>query len=207
MYVTSMQKLRFICYFTPNRQRYETGNATAPVMAKGDVQITVSNGKQDKAITLQNALYVPTLRTNLMSIAKIVDKKLQVLFIEKQAYVKDTAGKVKMVVDRDLFYLRESENTTYAVSSNTSDSSTEWHRKLGHLNWKDMLTMLRNDMVSGLNFKVDHILPVCDACAAGKLTSLPFPKRGKRTSIPLEIVHTDLCGPMRKESHGDASFF
>jgi len=99
-------------------------NTTAPVTAKGDVQITVSNGKQDKAITLQNALYVPTLRTNL-SMAKIVDKKHQVLFTEKQTYVKDTAGKMKMVADRDLFYLRESENTTYAVSSDTSDSSTE----------------------------------------------------------------------------------
>jgi len=55
-------------------------NATAPVTAKGDVQITVSNGKQDKAVTLQNSLYVPTLRTNFMSIAKIVDKKHQVLF-------------------------------------------------------------------------------------------------------------------------------
>jgi len=145
-----------------------------------------------------------------MSIAKIVDKKHQVLFTEKRAYVKDAAGKVKIVADRvgDPFYLRESENTTYAVSSDTSDSSTEWHRKLGHLNWKDtMLTMLRNDMVFGLNFKVDDILPACDACAAGKLTSLPFPKRGKRTSAPLEIVHTDLCGSMRKESHGGASYF
>jgi len=182
-------------------------NATAPVTAKGNVEITVSNGKQDKAITLQNALYVPTLRTNLMSIAKIVDKRHQILFIEKQAYVKDASGKV--VADRvgNLFYLRESENATYAVSSNTTDSSTEWHRKLGHLNWKDMLMMLRNDMVSGLDFKVDNTLPACDICAAGKLTSLPFPKRGKRTSAPLEIVHTDLCGPMRKESQGGASYF
>jgi len=184
-------------------------NETAPATAKGDVQITVSNGKQDKTITLQNALYVPTLRTNLMSITKIVDKKHQVLFTEKQAYVKDAFGKVKMVADRvgDLFYLRESENTTYVVTSDTSENSTEWHRKLGHLNWKDMLMMLRNDMVYGLNFKADDIPPTCEACAAGKLTSLPFSNRGKRTIVPLEIVHTDLCGPMRKESHGGASYF
>lgn len=79
-------------------------DATASVTAKGDVQITVSNGKQDKAITLQNTLYVPSLRTNLLSIAKIVDRKHQVLFTENRAYVRDSSGNTKMIADRVTYF-------------------------------------------------------------------------------------------------------
>lgn len=54
----------------------ETTRATA----KGNLSLTISNGKQNKEITLADALYIPDLRTNLMSIAKIVDKNHTVLF-------------------------------------------------------------------------------------------------------------------------------
>lgn len=70
------------------------------------MNVTVSNGKRNKEITLANALHVPDLRTNLLSIVKIVDKNHKVLFTEKHAYVKNSNGDVKMVADRDgdLFY-------------------------------------------------------------------------------------------------------
>ena len=184
-------------------------DATALVTAKGDVQMSFSNGKRNKEVTLQNTLYVPTLRTNLVSVAKIVDRNHQVLFTGDRAYIQDASGNVKIMADRvgDLFYLREGQNKACAVSTDAPNDTKEWHRKLGHLNWRDILSMLRNDAVSGMNFRDNDVLPACDTCAANKLSSLPFPKRGKRTTAPLEIVHTDLCGPMRKESHGGARYF
>ncbi|XP_018304706.1 uncharacterized protein [Mycetomoellerius zeteki] len=79
-------------------------DATAPATAKGDVQ---------------NTLYVPTLRTNLISVAKIIDKKHQVLFTEDRAYIKDAHGNTKMIVDRvgNLFYLRRGEDAACTISS------------------------------------------------------------------------------------------
>jgi len=56
----------------------------ASATAKGDIQVTFSNDKQNKPVTLQNILYVPTLRMNLLSVAKIVDRKHQVLFTKNQ---------------------------------------------------------------------------------------------------------------------------
>lgn len=63
--------------------------------------------------------------------------------------------------------------------------------------------MLRNNAVSGLNFRSNDSLP---ACAASNITSIPFPKRGKRTSASLEIVYTDVCGPMPIPSQGSARY-
>lgn len=183
-------------------------DATATVTAKGDVQIKVSNDKQDKSITLQNALYVPTLRTNLLSVAKIVDKRHQVLFTENRAYVQDSDGNVKMIADRvgNLFYLREGHDTACTASTTAFNDAKEWHQRLGHLDWRDMLFMLRNEVVTGLKFKASDIPHDCDICTVGKMATLPFPKGNKRTKAPLEIVHTDLCGPMRTESQGGARY-
>ena len=39
----------------------------------GDIQITVLDGRNGKRATLTQALHVPDLRTNLMSVSKIID--------------------------------------------------------------------------------------------------------------------------------------
>jgi len=183
-------------------------DATASVKGKGDVKVTFSKGKRNKPVTLQNTLYVPNLRMNLLSVAKIVDRKHQVLFTQNRAYVKDASGNVKMVADRmgDLFCLQESDEMC-ATSNNISSEAEEWHRRLGHLNWQSMQLMSRNNAVTGFDLKDNGHFPACETCAAGKFASIPFPERGKRTSAPLEIVHADVCGPMRTSSNGGARYF
>lgn len=171
--------------------------------------MTVSDGERDRPITLQNILYVPELRTNLLSVAKIVDKNHYVLFTEKRAYVKDAVDKIKIIADRegDLFYLRQNHEKAYSVLSDVSDSAMEWHRRLGHLNWSDMVLMFRNKSVSGAKLDTSNALPPCDICAAGKLATFSFPKRDNGATILLEVVHADVCGPVRVGSRGGARFF
>ena len=38
--------------------------------------------------------------------------------------------------------------------------------------------------------------PICEPCLAGKMHSNPFPTSQSRTSAPLELVHSDLHGPL-----------
>lgn len=182
-------------------------NTTAAVTAKGDVRVVASDGKQDKTFLLHNTLHVPTLRTNLLSVAKIVDNGYSVVFTKNQATVKDKNGSVRLVAKRegDLFLADTKPNIACAVSSEKEDV-IEWHRRLGHLNRKDMNLMKQKEAVTGLDFRVDADCPPCDTCAAGKITRAPFPKGSQGTSSLLEVVHTDLCGPMRTESIGGARY-
>lgn len=55
-------------------------DAIAKVTVKGEVRITVSDGTEDKSFLLPNTLYVLSLRTNLLSVAKIVDKGYSIVF-------------------------------------------------------------------------------------------------------------------------------
>jgi hypothetical protein len=49
-------------------------------------------------------------------------------------------------------------------------------------------------------------LLVCEHCLAGKATRLPFGKV-KRASSLLQLIHSDICGPMNvRERHGGNYF-
>lgn len=72
---------------------------------------------------------------------------------------------------------------------------------------KDVRLMWKNQSVAGIKLEANSIPIDCKICAAGKLSSTPFPSRGRRSSGALDLVHIDLCGPMRTESQGGARYF
>jgi transposase InsO family protein len=95
------------------------------------------------------------------------------------------------------------------VQYNGGDGGLQlWHRRLGHLNEKGVRAL--RSMVTGIDLtKVScHSPLVCEACIEGKQHRLSFPtERARRATKPLEIVHSDVCGPMRTTSMGGAKYF
>lgn len=78
---------------------------------------------------------------------------------------------------------------------------------MGHLNVHDLTKMVRHARVKGLKFNTKEDLMPCPPCIKGKLTVLPFPKRHGRIDIPLQLVYSDICGPMRTQSNGGGIYF
>ena len=52
--------------------------------------------------------------------------------------------------------------------------------------------------------KID--LPICENYLAEKTTRKPFGK-GTRAEYPLQLIHSDICGPMNVRARHDASYF
>ena len=48
---------------------------------------------------------------------------------------------------------------------------------------------------------------VCESCLEGKMTTRPFKAKGNRAKEVLELVHTDLCGPMNIQARGGYEYF
>jgi hypothetical protein len=73
-----------------------------------------------------------------------------------------------------------------------------WHRRLAHINYKALPYICK--VVTGLpELKVDHE-GVCNGCAQGKNIKNPFPKRDNKAEGVLELIHSDVCGPMPSSS-------
>ena len=62
-------------------------------------------------------------------------------------------------------------------------------------------------MVHGLNSSLSDELDFCESCVNGKHKRTLFEARSCCSSIPLGIVHSDLCGKMNSPSLGGAEYF
>ncbi|XP_020263269.1 uncharacterized protein LOC109839251 [Asparagus officinalis] len=115
-------------------------------------------------------------------------------------------AKVKMQPNRS-FPLSLHYWNTQALKVEEVNSSWLWHKRLGHLNFQSVKTLQSREMVYGLP-TIEEIEGVCSSCMKGKQHRGEFPMEGAwRATKPLELIHTDLCGPMKTESLAGNKYF
>ena len=85
----------------------------------------------------------------------------------------------------------------------STDNSTIWHARLGHIG-QDRMNGLAREGLLGQLAKVS--LPNCEHCLVGKLTRKPFGK-ATRASSPLQLVHSDIYGPLSVRARRGANYF
>jgi hypothetical protein len=61
--------------------------------------------------------------------------------------------------------------------------------------------------LTGIDIKDRNDKIDCCVCLKGKMARAPFPKQSNRNTDVLELIHTDVCGPMRTESLGGAKYY
>ncbi|GJT31315.1 putative ribonuclease H-like domain-containing protein [Tanacetum coccineum] len=157
-------------------------------------------------LDFEKVSYVEELKFNLLSVSQICDKKHNVLFTDKECLI--LSPKFKFV-DEDLVILRAprkndvysldlkniipSGGITCLVAKATKDEAVLWHRRLGHVNFKNINKLVKGNLVRGLpskTFKLDHS---CLACRKGKQHRASCKKIEERTiREPLELLHMDL---------------
>ncbi|GJX71831.1 zinc finger, CCHC-type containing protein [Tanacetum coccineum] len=113
-----------------------------------------------KSITLFNVLYVPKLRFGYYNNG---------MFMLNLNKVPD---------DSDSVYM----------SSSTVVNSSLWHARLGHVHYKRMLEMSKDELIPAIDENPDK----CTTCMLTKITRQPF-KSITRKSVILELIHSDLC--------------
>ncbi|UYV61480.1 hypothetical protein LAZ67_1005005, partial [Cordylochernes scorpioides] len=161
---------------------------------------------------LNEVIFVPELSKNLLSVSSIVNNGGEVNFKgDKVTILKD--GKKDLEGD-------QLENGLYAVNieqhfSKQNDSNLtlpsenktqEWHRKLGHIGMQNLRKL--ESLVDGmeLNKLEKQENDVCEICIMAKQTRKSFGNERSRATRPLEIVHTDLCGPIEPLTHDNKKY-
>ncbi|GJR80299.1 retrovirus-related pol polyprotein from transposon TNT 1-94 [Tanacetum coccineum] len=94
-----------------------------------------------------------------------------------------------------------SPNPICLMAKSTSSQAWLWHRRLSHLNFNSINLLSKNDIVIGipkLKFIKDHL---CSSCELGKTKRKSFrTKTTPSSKRRLQLLHMDLCGPMRVKS-------
>nr|GEY19657.1 zinc finger, CCHC-type [Tanacetum cinerariifolium] len=125
----------------------------APVYDKGSVALEFSFGK---TITLFNVLYVPKLRKNLVS-GPMLNKcgYKQVYESDKYILSKTCVFVIFGYYNNGMFMLNlnkvPDDSDSVYMSSSTVVNSSLWHARLGHVHYKRMLEMYKDDLIPAID--------------------------------------------------------
>jgi hypothetical protein len=159
--------------------------------------------------TITQVLHVPKMKNNFISVSKLISEGLKVEFDKDGCKVNDAQGVVVAEARRDknlyLLNVKVNKDTTH-IANSLDEGAMLWHERLGHLNMARLKDL--DAMVNGMNLKEVPLYHVCEAYIEGKHQRTSFPKdETTRASKLLELVHSDVCGPMKTTSHGGARYF
>lgn len=176
------------------------------VQAKGKGEVAINTRKGTKIIS--NVLYIPELDQNLLSVAQMTKNGYGVSFKENYCLITDVRGveiaKLKMMGNS--FYLKLDLVEGHVFSAKIDDSVV-WHKRYGHFNLKSLKFMQEVGMVEDMP-EITISSQTCESCELGKHHRHPFPKNlARRATQKLELIHSDICGPMSTSSLNGSLYF
>eukprot|EP00731_Ephydatia_muelleri_P037673 Em0533g3a len=189
---------------------------TLEAFGKGKVIVTmVFKRCERKKVTMYDVLYVPKLACNLFSVRAAAAKGNTVKFDDSGCCIWDRRGNLLgtgSLVEK-LYYLDcettiSQEKVSIASGFPVNNKINLWHQRLGHLNEHQLKEMASQDLVKGLHIPCNTRMSFCEKCVEGKMARKPFQSVGEiRTTRKLQLVHSDVCGPMPTESIGGSRYF
>jgi hypothetical protein len=175
-------------------------------IGKGSIKATMQVGRQLTHTTIIQVLHVPKMKNNLISVSKLISEAFKVEFDKDGCKVNYARGVVVTQAGRDknLYLLNVKVRKDMGhIANSLKESTMFWHERLGHLNMASLKEL--DAMVDGMNFKKVSLHHICEGYVKGKYQRTSFPKdETTRASQLLEIVHTDVCRPMKTTLHGGA---
>lgn len=171
----------------------------------GDVNLRVRTHSGVQDVIARNALYVPNSTVNLLSVSQMVRKSLSVHFTPQGNEFCDDEGNNlgTMSLEGGIYKLDvATERNFYTAGNSTAEL---WHRRIGHLNYRSVMELSKRS-TTGISVGRFEEKP-CISYIKRKITRKPFSKDGKRANEMLELIHSDLYGPMEEASIGGSKYF
>ena len=135
--------------------------------------------------------YTTTFRSGICSIANTNGRIVLSATLKQGLYILSLDGSA---------HISEIRSLRTAQHSNTVNI---WQQRFAHLNYTD----LKHILESNKSRTPWTLMPgLCETCVHTKQQQHVIRTKSSRTSTPFELVHSDLCGPM-KHSNGGAQYY
>ena len=187
------------------------GNGTAiSAIGKGRINVLCFVNDRWQQNHMTDVLYVPKMHVNLFSLSTALDKGLQFISDESKCQLLRNGTTLAVGVrDSKLFKLLikvesfDVNDVTANIAEKRKDTLQLWHEKLAHQNINQVRHVLRDLQIP---FDDDKEF-FCEGCMYGKQHREPFKLSQSKTTCVLELVSTDVCGPMQQQSIGGSRYF
>lgn len=180
-------------------------DSTLTVEGIGKVEI---KGKDGKETVIEEVLL--DMKNNLLSLGQLLEK----------GFMMNTENSCLKVFDKEkrlIIKANLSQNRTFKIgvcvmkheclATSVSKIERLWHKRFGHLNFKDLHLLTKKNIVQGLP-QVNIPSEVCDKCLECKQTEGTFNRFVPTRAIEkLGIIHSYVCGPMQVETPSGNRYF
>ena len=196
----------------PEKVRLGDGR-TVDAVGVGNVCVNMQfKVSKPKRCVIYNVLFVPKLACNLFSVRAAAAKGNYVKFGGSKCWIRDGNGKLcGMGSLADKLYQLDCEpapNKNASLASEHRNEMDLWHQRLGHLNAQYIKEIAEKELATGVKIPKSVSLSFCEGCVEGKMHRKPFKTVGEiRSTRKLELVHSDVCGPMSVDSIGGRKYF
>ncbi|GJS42016.1 putative ribonuclease H-like domain-containing protein [Tanacetum coccineum] len=160
------------------------------------------------SLDFEDVYFVNELNFNLFSVSQMCDKKNYVLFTDTECLVlspnfklPDESQILLKIPRKDNMYsfdmknIVPKESLTCLVAKATLDESMLWHRRLGHINFKNINKLVKDNLVRGLPTKRFENDQTCVACLKGKQHRASCKSKVLNSiTQPLFMLYMDLFG-------------
>jgi hypothetical protein len=173
------------------------------IIGRGTIRLGNKNSKAE------NVLLVEDMKHNLLSVSQMCDQGHTLLFDSDKCQIrKEGSGKLVATTVRtpnNIYVLNEIGKERCCLGK--ENESWLWHRRMGHMNFENLVKVSRKEAVREIPMISKPTDTLCKHCLQGKQTRTEFKSKEYNTTKPLEIVHTDLCGPMRTKGMKGEQYF
>lgn len=148
-------------------------------------------------LDIEEILFVRGLKKNLLSISALEDKGFRVTFMDDKALMWPKDGDVSFA---DVIGVREGGlyrlpgRPVQALVHDTISLGEIWHRRFAHLHYR-ALPCVKKMVIGMLGLQFEHD-DVCRGYAPDKNAKKSFPSSNKRSKGILDLIHSNICGPM-----------
>lgn len=124
-----------------------------------------------KEMYIEEVVYVPSMRRNLFSIGRCINKYMQINFNSDGVKVVRNGNVVANGVMEDnvtfRMFIRPCKGVKYEAHATTANLQT-WHARLGHLNIRALKYLAEKNIVDGITVEDREKLFFCNSCQYGK---------------------------------------
>lgn len=171
----------------------------------GEILVTSWVDDRPTVCNLTNVLYAENLRNNLLSVSKLMNAGINVNFQDKVVkFTKNGTVIAKGFQTKNLYMMKFKLRNRSVNVCGERNGADIWHKRLGHLG---MTSMKKMQSFGLLNVEINKPFE-CDSCIKGKQCKLPYQEwNSLRSKRPLELVHSDVCGPIIPSSYDGKKFY
>ncbi|GAA0170796.1 hypothetical protein LIER_24980 [Lithospermum erythrorhizon] len=175
-------------------------NHVSKIVAMGEICLKSNN---ESLIVLKDVRHIPDFRMSHISTGELDDEGYSNLFEQ---------GRWKLTKNGKIMATGERQGTLYKAKFdciqgevNSVESSIDlWHSRLGQMSEKGLNILSRHNAIPKL--EETHIKNYTH-CLIGKHHRVSFNKSSHRKFEILELVYSDVCGPMKTKTIGGGSYF